>query len=286
MKIIISHDIDHLKPSENFGTMVIPKAVVRSGLEMLIGTISFKELSLRIGNILRNKWQHIDRLMEYDKSLGIYATYFIGVNNGLGLNYSLESASYWIKRILDNGFDVGVHGIDYDSYEAVKKEFDIFKRISGLDSFGIRMHYLRTDQKTYDYMAKAGYLFDATQYGLDKKHGKVAQMYEFPLHIMDGYEIETNHLWQTIKMEEAIQNTIAKIEKAKRNNVQYLSILLHPKYFDESFNTWLNWYKAIVNHCREKGYEFTNYRGAIEEIKLIEAANKKQEALPQLKLKP
>jgi len=286
MKIIISHDVDHLKPSENFGTMIVPKAIVRGSLEVLIGNVSFKEFSLRIANIIKNKWQHIDRLMEYDKSLGIDATYFIGVNNGLGLNYSLESASYWIKRILDNGFDVGVHGIDYDNYEAVKKEYDTFKRISGLDRFGIRMHYLRTDQKTYDYMSKAGYIFDATLYGLDKKHSKVAQMYEFPLHIMDGYEIETNRHWQTVKLEEAIQNTIAKIEKAKRNNIQYLSILLHPKYFDESFFTWLNWYKAVINHCKEKAYEFTNYRDAIEEIKLIEAANKKQDALPQLKLRP
>jgi len=286
MKIIISHDIDHLKPSENFGTMVVPKAIVRASVEMLIGTISFKEYRLRIGNIIKNKWQHIDRLMEYDKSLGIDATYFIGVNNGLGLSYSLESATYWIKRILDNGFDVGVHGIDYDNFEAVKKEYDTFKRISGLDSFGIRMHYLRTDQKTYDYLAKAGYLFDATQYGLNKKHSKVAQMYEFPLHIMDGYEIETNRHWQTIKMEEAIQNTIAKIERAKRNNIQYLSILLHPKYFDESFYTWLHWYKAVVNYCKENAYEFTNYRDAIKEIRLIESADNKQDSLPQLKLRP
>ncbi len=286
MKIIISHDVDHLKPSDNLGTLIIPKAIIRSGIEMSIGTINFREFRLRLINILKNKWQNIDGLMEYDKQNNIPATYFIGVNNGLGLEYSIKDATYWIRKILDHGFDVGVHGIDYDNYEAVIREYDIFKEISGLKTFGIRMHYLRTDQKTYDYMAKAEYLFDATQYGLDKKHSKVAQMYEFPLHIMDGYEIETNHHWQTIKMEEAIQNTITKIEKAKRSNIQYLSILLHPKYFDKSFNTWLNWYKAVINHCKEKGYEFTNYREAIKEIKLIEAANKKQDELPQLKLKP
>ena len=96
-------------------------------------------------------------------------------------------------------------------------------------------------------MAQSGYLFDATQYGLGLKHGKIEQMYEFPLHIMDGYEIETNRHWQTIKTDEAIRNTINKIKRAEEHNIEYLSILLHPKYFDESFNTWLLWYKSVLH---------------------------------------
>ncbi len=270
MKIIISHDIDHLKPSDNLLSLIIPKAIIRAGIEMSIGTITFREFNLRIVNILKNKWQNIEGLMKYDKEHGIPATYFIGVNNGLGLSYSLKDASYWIRKILENGFDVGVHGIDFESFESVKKEYDVFKEISGLDRFGIRMHYLRTDQKTYEYMAQAGYLFDATQYGLGEKHSKIEQMYEFPLHIMDGYEIETNRQWQTIKTEEAIKNTIKKIARAEEQGIEYLSILLHPKYFDNSFNTWNLWYKGVVDYCKEKEYDFVNYRQAREEVIQLE----------------
>lgn len=265
MKIIISHDVDHLKPSDNLGTLIIPKAIIRAGIELSIGTISFKEFNLRLKNIIKNKWQNINGLMKYDREQGVKSTYFIGVNNGLGLNYSIKDATYWIKRILRKGFDVGVHGIDYESYEAIKKEYDIFKEISGLDTFGIRMHYLRTGKETYNYLARAGYNFDASLYGL--KHSfKIHNMFEFPLHIMDGYEIETNRQWQTIKEEEAIKNTIAKIERARLLNIEYLSILLHPKYFDDSFNTWQNWYKEVILYCKDQGYEFIDFRGAIKEI--------------------
>lgn len=232
---------------------------------MSIGTISFKEFNLRLKNIIKNKWQNIDGLMKYDEGQGVKATYFIGVNNGLGLIYSIKDAAYWIKRILSRGFDVGVHGIEYDNYEAMKEEFDKFKEISGLNEFGIRMHYLRTDNITYQYIAQLGYIFDSTTYGM-KKHYKIDEFYEFPLQIMDGYEIEKNRKWQSIGVQQAIKNTIEKIEQAKEDGLDYLNILMHPRYFDDSFYSWQIWYKQIVLYCKSKSYDFIDYRTAIKEI--------------------
>jgi glycosyltransferase involved in cell wall biosynthesis len=267
MKIIISHDVDHLKPSDNLKTLIIPKAVIRAAIELILGTISFKEFRLRLMNIFRNKWQNIDELMAFDRQNGINATYFIGVNNGLGLNYSLSDAEYWIHRILRKGFDVGVHGIDFDSFEAVKSEYDTFKKISGLEEFGIRMHYLRTDSATFDFMAESGYLFDASKYGSQLKHSMIGPMHEFPLHIMDGYEIETNRQWQTVDKESALTNTIRKVEELREKGVEYLSVLMHPRYFDESYLTWKEWYEGLVDYFRKQGDEFVNFKEAIAEIK-------------------
>jgi glycosyltransferase involved in cell wall biosynthesis/peptidoglycan/xylan/chitin deacetylase (PgdA/CDA1 family) len=263
MKVIISHDVDHLKPSDNLKTLIIPKAVIRAGIEMALGKISPKEFRLRLLNIVKNKWQNIDSLMAFDRKNGIKATYFIGVNNGLGLNYSLQDAEYWTRKILRRGFDVGVHGIDFDSLDAVKKEFETFKRISGLDEFGIRMHYLRTDEATFEYMAQAGYLFDASKYVSDLKHSMIGTMHEFPLHIMDGYEIETNRQWQTVDKETALRNTIKKVEELRDKGVEYLSVLIHPRYFDESYLTWKEWYEGLIDYFKEQGYEFVNFKEAI-----------------------
>ena len=41
----------------------------------------------------------------------IKSNFFIGVNNGVGLSYSLNKVKKWIPKIIARGFNVGVHGI-------------------------------------------------------------------------------------------------------------------------------------------------------------------------------
>jgi hypothetical protein len=148
MKIIISHDVDHITVSEHFRDSIIPKFIIRSKIEFLTGKISFKQYFLRFKHLLQNKWQNINELMEFNLQNNIPATFFIGVNNGLGLNYSLKLSEKWIKKIIEKGFDCGVHGIAFQNQADIDIEYKIFREISGLDKFGIRMHYLRMDTNT------------------------------------------------------------------------------------------------------------------------------------------
>ncbi len=265
MKIIISHDIDHITVKEHFTDTIIPKFIIRNKIELLSGKISFKEFMLRLNKLFKNKWNNIEELMEYNYKHSIPGTFFIGVNTGVGLNYSLDLSEQWIKKIVGNGVDCGVHGIAYDNFEDVKKEYDTFKKLSGLDSFGIRMHYLRNDDKTFQNLAKAGYLFDTTDYGI-KKHYKIGKMHEFPLHIMEGYELEAGKKWQSKSTKQAVESAISKINDAEKAGIEFLSILFHDRYFDNSFLSWKNWYKEVTDYCRVQGYEFVNYRKAIEII--------------------
>jgi hypothetical protein len=149
MKVIFSHDIDHLTVKEHLSDTIIPKFIIRNKIELFTGKISFKEFNLRIKKLFKNKLNNIEELIKYNEKHDIPGTFFIGVNNGVGLNYSLELASEWISFITKSGVDCGVHGIAYDKYEDVKKEYDLFKSISGLTDFGIRMHYLRNDKNTF-----------------------------------------------------------------------------------------------------------------------------------------
>ena len=113
MKVIISHDIDHLTVLEHKKDLIIPKFIVKSCIELVIKTISFREFFNRFKDFLKNKWHNLEELMKFDKENEIKATFFIGVNKGLGLSYSIEDAKFWIHEILKEGFDVGVHGIEY-----------------------------------------------------------------------------------------------------------------------------------------------------------------------------
>lgn len=157
MKVIISHDVDHITIFEHLTKdLIIPKFILRSSLELLWKNINFREYLLRFNDILKNKWNNIEKLMDFDEKMGIPSTFFVGVNNGLGMSYNLEQSEFWIRRIKERGFDVGVHGIAFDNFDEMQKEYLTFKELSGMDSFGIRMHYLRVGDETLKNLSKFG----------------------------------------------------------------------------------------------------------------------------------
>jgi peptidoglycan/xylan/chitin deacetylase (PgdA/CDA1 family) len=269
MKIIISHDVDHITAWEHKKDLIIPKFLARSSIELVNRGITGKEYLLRLKDIINNKWQNIRELMEFDKQNGIPSTFFVGVSNGLGLSYPLEIAKLWVKNVLKEGFDVGVHGIAYNEFNEMKKEFEIFKQISGQKKFGIRMHYLRNDRSTLKLLSKIGYYFDSTLYELDNPY-KIGYLWEFPLHIMDGYIImEEGKKWQTKNINKIMEDTKRTIERASKNNIKYLTILFHDRYFSRSFNSWRKWYIYTVEYLKRNNMEFISYRDAIKKLETL-----------------
>jgi len=189
------------------------------------------------------------------------------VANGLGLSYSIRNAELWIKKILANGFSVGVHGISYNNFIKIKKEYEIFKRVSRIDSFGIRMHYLRRSNKTLGFQETAGYLFDSSVYEL-KNPFRVGNMWEFPLHLMDSYLFyDKSSPWRNQSLEQAKQNTADRIENACNNGIRYFTILSHDREFTESFNSSKQWYIWLIGWLKDNGYKFVDYTNAITELK-------------------
>jgi len=267
MKVIISHDVDHLTVLEHLRDLIIPKFWIRSFIELSLGYISLKEFFVRFNEFLKNRWNHIEKLIEFDKEYNIPSTFFFGMNRGMGLSYSLELAEEYIQLVLNNGFDVGVHGIEFKNFEEMKREFETFKNLSQLESFGIRMHYLRMDNKTLEKLEKIGYVFDSSLYSI-KNPFRIGEgnMWEFPLHIMDGYIILRGKKWQSLKLKEVIDITKRKIEDYCESGIEYLTILFHDRYFSESFRTWKEWYIQIVEYLKSNGFKFISYRQALEEL--------------------
>ena len=269
MKAIISHDVDHITVWEHEADLIVPKFLVRSSIELFIKSISVKEYYNRFKDLFKNKWQNIEELIEFDKHNDISSTFFIGVNNGLGLSYNLELSKYWIKKILEEGFDVGVHGIAYNNLSGVKEEFDIFKQISGLEKFGIRMHYLRNSATTVDLISKAGYHFDSTLYKIEQPY-KIRDLWEFPLNIMDGYIIMSKgKKWQVKHIDEIMDETKKIIDNMYRRKAKYITILFHDRYFSDSFYVWKKWYILTIEYLKRKNIEFISYKDAIKEMEKV-----------------
>lgn len=265
MKAIISHDVDHITVWEHWKDMIVPKHVLRNCLEFATGHISIGEFGKRMMDIARNKWQNLDSLMQFNKKFGIPATFFFGMEKGMGLRYSLEDAAFWINKVIQENFDIGVHGIAYTEYDGIKAEFNRFAEIAGLGKFGVRMHYLRMNGDTLKFLSDTGYLFDTSVSEL-KAPFKIGAMWEFPVHIMDGFVMCRDARWQSRNLAECKEATQRVIESASAAGFPYLTVVLHDRYFSDSFRTWKEWYIWLVEYLKSNGMEFVSYRQAIEEM--------------------
>lgn len=265
MKIIISHDVDHITAWEDIKDFILFKFIIRCFIDFFSRRANLAEMKSRFIYIIRNKCQTLEELMEFDRRNGIPSVFFFAVNNGMKLHYSLENSRYWTKKVMDGGFDVGVHGIEFDNIEGIRKEYETFKQVSGLGSFGMRMHYLRCSEKTVEYLSKAGYLFDSTVYKLENPY-KVDGLWEFPLHIMDAYVFHKGrHKLVMQTLEQAKNETKKIIQTALERGIKYLTILHHDMAFYD-IKSWKKWYIWTVNYLKENGFHFISYREAIHEL--------------------
>ncbi len=266
MKIIISHDVDHLYASDHiFRDLILEKLWIRSFIYFCRGRISFRTLLNRLTILFHNRMHRIDEIMRFDMEHGIPSVFFFGMANGLGMSYPVKRAVPEIRKVMERGFDAGVHGIEYENADQIRQEHDLFAEISGRKAFGIRNHYVRYNKDTFIKMDQAGYVFDSTVY--NKREAellppyKVGDMWEFPLHIMDGYICEPG------RVEEGIENTINTIRKADEIGLPYCTILFHEYQFDDRFDPQLKkWYEKTIEFCEKNGYGFISYIDAIKEL--------------------
>lgn len=270
MKVIISHDVDHLTVWEHLMDGILLKFWLRNSMGLLAGTVSPANIRSMLTEMLDNRWQYIDALTQFDREHGIPASYFVGVNNGYGLSYSLSSASTCIQSIRRSGFDVGVHGIGFDNFLAIQEERSRFQNIAELNDFGIRIHNLRMGHETLADLAKAGYSFDTSEYQI---HGpyKLNGIVEFPLHLMDVRVFEQGHKYKTVSLKRAKEFTCKVIDQVEQTSLPYLTILFHDRYFCNAFSKWREWYIWLIETLKGRGLEFISYRTACQEVNRVGA---------------
>ena len=265
MKVIVSHDVDHLHPSEHFfKDLFFPKLWVRSLIQCVKGEIGFKVFINRLLLVFNKRLNRIEELCKFDSSNGVKATYFFGMDNVLGMSYCQKKALSYIQYVMERGFDAGVHGCNYDNPAAICKEYDDFRELTGYDSFGVRNHYVRYNGYTFAYMDKAGYLFDTSEFNKEelvyKQPYKVGAMWEFPLAIMDVYVLHHN-------FEEDKKAISEFVEKVNGITGSYLTILFHDTSFNQkAYPEEKAFYEWLIGDLVEKGVQFVTYKDAIEEL--------------------
>lgn len=263
MKIIVSHDVDHLFRSDHYKDLIYPKLWVRSTLEVLKRKYGIKEYFHRMLTPFSKNRHKISEVIDFDRTHGIPSTFFFGMANGLGMSYSARKAIPMIKYVKEQGFDVGVHGIAYSDKEGINEEYERMKSILGCEDFGIRTHYVRFNNETFSLFNETGYLFDTSEFNKTagsclKAPYKIGEMWEFPLSIMDGY--------LPIRLEEKKKATLDLIEKAEEKGLPYLTILFHDYQFCKGWQTEKDWYIWLMKCFIQRGYKFISYKEAVTEL--------------------
>ncbi len=264
MKIIVSHDVDHLNVREHLKDLYFPKLWVRSFLELIHHKISLKTFWNRLVIVFSKRIHRIPELCEYDRNNGVKATYFFGMAHALGMVYNPQNALPWIRYVELQGNDVGVHGCDYQHLEAICKEHDSFVKLTGNSSFGIRNHYVRYDDDTFNKMNCAGYIFDSSEFNKEKptykKPYKVGDLWEFPLAIMDGYVVHYD-------LEESKKIVVGLIKNCLDNGSDFLTVLFHDSYFNnDCYPVEKAFYEWFIKYVKSLGIEFVSYKEAIKEL--------------------
>ena len=265
MKIIVSHDVDHVSVTEHWNDLILPKFAVRTLIEFSKGYVTAKEVVERIGLVFSNKFNNVKELMEFDRSCRVPSTFFVGVARGRGMKYSYAMSRLYVEMVLSQGFEVGIHGVEYVNRVRMKKERDKFREVVGDRSFGIRIHYLKVSDETLLHMSRLGYLYDTSVMGFKNPY-KIGAMWEFPLQVMDGYVINGEKRWQSRTLDEALDEFHRLLDRAFSMGLDYFSILFHDRYFSDAFITWRKWYEKVIEYLKDNGFVFMSYDNCIKEL--------------------
>ncbi len=262
MKIIVSHDIDHLYWNEHYlKDLYFPGTIYRNSKGLLKGKISWTLYKKRLkcwGRIHK-----IPELIEFYKKVNSKANFFFGMDNALHLSYKYKKAKPWIDKLIKNGHKVGVHGIAYNNAKQIETEYKRFKNISNIKIFGIRTHYLRLNDRSHKMFDNQGYLYDSSINSIMKPF-RVNRMWEIPISIMDASLVENAQLNQDLSIWK--QNTLKHIEKAKEKKLPYFVINFHDVYFSDEFPIIREWFVWVVNLLRDENHQFITFEEAVNEL--------------------
>ncbi|MBW7891567.1 MAG: hypothetical protein H3C48_11200 [Chitinophagaceae bacterium] len=261
MKIIISHDVDHYQWTDHiFKDLFIQKHLFRSHAHLFGGKITVAEYMRRLLLLTNNRQHRLPEIIRFNQAYNIPSTFFIGMNNGLGLSYNYSNAKKIVRIIKENDpdADIGVHGIAFNEMGAMQEEYEKLDAIiSG--EFGIRMHYLRKDSTTLEHLSSIGYLFDSTTYELRNPY-PVGGMVEFPVSVMDVSVVKGKD-FNKIR-----ERTLAVINTALQKDLAYFTVIFHDIYFDKGYSLFADWYTWLVEYFHKQGMQFISFRQAIQEM--------------------
>ena len=269
MKVIVSHDVDHLYARDHWlRDLYFPKLWFRETKNLIRRQITFGEWIKRCLSCFSWKLNNIPEVLAFDRENGVPSTFFFGMNQGMSMSYKPDEAAAMIEYVNRNGFSAGVHGIAYNEEGMIRQERSAFQKVAGKPAAGIRMHYVRNDENTLALLEKAGYSYDSSVF--DKQKGYTIQapyrqgtIWEFPVGLMDSYlGLDLG------KMKSA---TLEYMKMAEKSGIRYFTVLFHDVYYRDTYKAYKAWYEWLITYIGQNaGYSFISFDDAVRELSMEE----------------
>ncbi len=285
--IVLTHDIDVLSLTEipwtcktlwGFEYRCLKKSIdVREPLPFLerlrLSVLGLSTPFIKLG-LVSDPWgKSLHHMLDIERKYGVRSTlFFIPFANNPGLkpdghqapsnragHYDLDQYQPMLRRLAEEGWEIGIHGIDsYWSPEAAKNDLERMRSLTGNHKFGVRMHWLyHSGLKTWEILSNVGYAYDAS-FGWNDKIGfpdnRRGPFHPFtdqpflvlPLNIQDGALFD----YAGLSEEEAWLQVENLIDQAPEGST--ITILWHNHSFVPPYN-WGSIYERIINKALSEG---------------------------------
>jgi peptidoglycan/xylan/chitin deacetylase (PgdA/CDA1 family) len=218
--------------------------------------------------------------MNLENKYGFKSTFFfLTTKRDLKPRYNINNLKNILKKIHENGWEVGLHAgfNSYDNLEKLRSEKKKLESVLGHSIYGVRNHYLRfSPPESWILHEKAGFMYDTTlgfreisgfragyclpYFPYDYIQGKKINIVELPMVIMDS---------ALLSIDKPKKRITELLDHVKKHN-GLLVINWHQCSFDEKdYSARLEMYKYLLKLFKEeRAYVTTGHN-------IVECFNKK-----------
>jgi peptidoglycan/xylan/chitin deacetylase (PgdA/CDA1 family) len=268
--VCLSHDVDEVRKTYQYFTRTFIYSTrgqfLRAGKQMC----SF--FCDKVSNY--NPYWTFDDIMRIEKRLGVRSSFYFLQESGkvepfkpatwkLAKKYRFcdPDVSRVMKRLIDGGWEVGLHGSYYSylSEDKLRREKNDLESAIGQEICGIRQHYLSLNiPDTWDYHQKIGLQYD-TSLGYNRKIG-FRWGTCFPFYPMNPSTGDAHPLLQIPLMimdtplhqgKGDVSKKILKMLSVIEQQNGLMTLLFHHDAFNErECHGWPDKYEKIVDYCK------------------------------------
>lgn len=264
--VVLTHDVDLVKPSwKYYAYHMVRKSL--TGVKLLIKR--------------KNPYDTFTKIVEIEKSFGAKSTFFFMAadRDPTGVRYKIENFRETIEMLLDEGFEVGLHGsfTAYKDFNQMKMEKQRLEKVVGSAVVGYRNHYLRFKiPDTWRLLEKVGLKYDSTLgyndlagfrggipypfWAFDPQNGEEFRILEIPLNVMDVtlFEYMKLSVEKAFKFVKQLMNIVEKYHGV-------LTLNWHNDKFDELYwKYYEELYIKVLKEAKRRRAWLTNCKELME----------------------
>jgi len=253
--IHITHDVDHVGMKDHYRDLAFPKFFVLNLIGLVKRTLSAREFLLILSEMAKSAflkdhdaWTCIEEWIALEAAHGVRSTWFAACRPRLGLSYTPARSVPVVRRLVEAGYNVGLHSQCREDPAGMPDELAEFRRVYGIsEPVPLRMHFLA--KSAADVLPhKELFTFDSSVY--DETAFSAPDDFQKPINIMDTFFFCP--LDRVLSLREAQQRT-EDLVAAARSQDRTLVVDFHQRSLSRTlprYREYILWFYEQVGDWR------------------------------------